>query len=443
MTGGRYQAYPKCMNSVVDWIGSVPKHWDLVRLKYASELKGRKVIGSRNSRYVGLENIESITGKYLESDSVSEGVSESFSSKEILFGKLRPYLAKSWLADFSGVCSSEFLVLKNRLTDARFLNYFTLMEGFIQQVDASTYGSKMPRASWDFIGLLEMPCPPIGESTQIAKFLDHETAKIDRLIEKQQTLIALLKEKRQAVISHAVTKGLDPNAAMKDSGIEWLGEVPEHWAVVPVSYRYEVQLGKMLDSRKITGTNLRQYLRVADVQWGENKTEALPQMDFDKEAREKFRLKLGDLLVNEGGSYPGRSAIWRGEIEECYYQKALHRMRPLKPEADTTSFFYYVLYLATEQGVFVAGGNEATIEHLPAEKLRGYRFAFPPTEEQSRIVEFLDAKITKFDEISSNAELQVTLLQERRTALISAAVTGKIDVRAWQPVVGSEMEPTT
>ncbi|RYD68806.1 MAG: restriction endonuclease subunit S, partial [Verrucomicrobiaceae bacterium] len=216
----------------------------------------------------------------------------------------------------------------------------------------------------------------------------------------------------------------DPNLS-KPSGIEWLGDVPAHWSVVPVAYRYNVQLGKMLDSTKITGTRLRPYLRVFDVQWGSINTDELPQMDFAEDARAKFHLVPGDLLVTEGGSYPGRSAIWTGKIDECYYQKALHRMRAHLTEEDSTRFLYYVMSWAANQGVFVAGGNETTIEHLPAEKLRRYRFTFPPISEQLAITDFLDAELAKFDTLTAEAQRAIALLQERRTALISAAVTGQ------------------
>ena len=271
--------------------------------------------------------------------------------------------------------------------------------------------------------------PPLSERRAIAEFLDRETAKLDGLVAEQRRLIALLKEKRQAVISQAVTKGLHPNAPTKPSGIPWLGEVPVGWSLVPVAYRYTVQLGKMLDSTKITGEHLRPYLRVFDVQWGDINTDELPEMDLDEDARVKFRLIPGDLLVNEGGSYPGRAAIWTGKIEECYYQKALHRLRAHRPEEDSTRFFYYLMSWAANQGVFVAGGNETTIEHLPAEKRRRYRFAFPPLTEQLAIAEFLDRELAKFDALTAETQRAIDILQERRTALISAAVTGQIDVR--------------
>ena len=185
----------------------------------------------------------------------------------------------------------------------------------------------------------------------------------------------------------------------------------------------------MLDTSKILGKHLRPYLRVFDVQWGEINVSGLPEMDFDESARQKFRLAVGDILVNEGGSYPGRAAIWRGELEECYYQKALHRLRLTNPETDSSDFFYFVLHWAANQGVFIAGGNETTIEHLPAERLRRYRFAFPPKNEQKQIAMFLSVEIGRLEALKVESERAIGLLRERRSALIAAAVTGQIDVR--------------
>lgn len=285
----------------------------------------------------------------------------------------------------------------------------------------------------DFVRNFTWAFPPIPEQTAIVTFLDRETSKTDALIADQEALLTLLAEKRQATISHAVTRGLNPDAPVKDSGVVWMGEIPAHWTVAPLACRYNVQLGKMLDSAKITGVNLRRYLRVFDVQWDDINTEDLPVMDFDEGARAKFRLSPGDILVNEGGSYPGRAAIWTGALDECYYQKALHRLRPHSTERDTSQFFYYVLFWAAHRGVFAYGGNETTIEHLPAERLRRYRFAFPPHEEQLQIATFLKTELTKLDALKTEAERAIGLLKERRNALISAAVTGKIDVRNAVP----------
>ena len=362
-----FPRYPRYRDSGVEWLGKVPTHWVVQPLKRHARLVTEKAGHRENA--VALENIESWTGRFIPTETEFEGDGIAFEVGDILFGKLRPYLAKAMVAGGPGEAVGDFLVIRpDSEVLPRFVWYQILGREFIAIVDGSTFGSKMPRASWDFVGVMPVPLPLVAEQAAITTFLDRETAKIDALVAEQRRLIELLKEKRQAVISQAVTKGLDPKVPMKDSGVEWLGKVPAHWAIAPLGYRYSVQLGKMLDSAKITGENLRPYLRVFDVQWGRINTEDLPQMDFDEEDRYKFRLLPGDVLVNEGGSYPGRSAIWSGEIEDCYYQKALHRLRSIRSDHDTSKYLFYLMYWAANQGIFSAGGNEATIEHLPAEK---------------------------------------------------------------------------
>ncbi len=168
---GRYQAYPEYKDSGIEWLGKIPVHWECLRLKYVAKLDTLKVEPNADLNYVGMENIQSGNGKYIsKEDMLPESLSLSFSKGDVLFGKLRPYLAKSWLAEFLGICSSEFLVLKALLTSPRFLNFYTLTDEFIKQVDSSTYGSKMPRASWDFISLMAIPTPLYSESEKIANF---------------------------------------------------------------------------------------------------------------------------------------------------------------------------------------------------------------------------------------------------------------------------------
>ena len=327
------------------------------------------------------------------------------------------------------VASSGFAVLRPRAIAPSFLGYAVQAEFFIAKVIARSVGVSYPAINPGDLVKIKVPCPPLPQQAAIAAFLDRETAKIDALVEEQKRLIDLLKEKRQAVISHAVTKGLNPGAPMKDTGIEWLGQVPEHWEVVPCGYRYEVQLGQMLNEERAQGEHLRPYLRVFDVQWGRINIDDLPTMNFPPSAQQRYRLAAGDLLVNEGGSYVGRSAIWRGQVEECYYQKALHRVRPRNRHRDTSEYLLWVMELATKLGVFVAGGNQTTIDHLTAEQLRSRRFPFPSPPEQTAIAEFLVRETIKLEQLERNAELSIGLLLERRSALISAAVTGKIDVR--------------
>jgi type I restriction enzyme S subunit len=265
------------------------------------------------------------------------------------------------------------------------------------------------------------------EKQNISKFLDKEVSHINNLVQEKQNFIKLLKEKRQALISHVVTKGLNPDLEMKDSGVEWIGEIPSHWVICKINYRYEILLGKMLDEKKIKGDHLGRYLRNTDVQWDKINNENLPQMDFSSEESERYQVRKGDLLVCEGGEI-GRCAIW--ELDEpCFYQKALHRVRPRFYETDYTRFLFYVITDAVNQERFLSRANKSTIAHLPAETFRKYRFAFPGYEEQVKISEYLDKENIKLEKIIGEVKESINLLIERRTALISAAVTGKIDLR--------------
>ena len=224
------------------------------------------------------------------------------------------------------------------------------------------------------------------------------------------------------------TRQFKPYPAYKDSGVEWLGEIPGHWEVAPVYSRYEVALGKMLDAKRIKGDSGGRYLRNVDVQWDAVNTENLPEMDFAPGEHDRYLLRPGDMLVCEGGEV-GRTAIWRGELDECFYQKALHRVRPLSRQ-EAPRYFYYVMYAWAKGGVFAAGANANTIDHLTAVQLRHYRFAFPPSREQCAIAAFLDRETARIDALAAKNERLIELLQEKRTALITRAVTKGLPAEA-------------
>ena len=270
--------------------------------------------------------------------------------------------------------------------------------------------------------------PPVSEQQVLTDHLDRETARIDALITKKTRFIELLREKRQALITHAVTKGLDPKVKMKDSGVEWLGEVPEHWDVCKLSFRYSVELGKMLDEKRISGSSLMPYLRNQDVQWNSVNTQDLPKMDIYSEELARYTVRAGDLLVCEGGDV-GRAAIWRGSDDTTGFQKALHRLRPRSAKYDAAEFFFFSLMTAKARGVFDESDAKATIAHLPAEKFRQYRFAFPPQQEQYKIAAFVREQAARLDDVLEMTSRSIELLKERRSALITAAVTGQIDLR--------------
>jgi len=208
----------------------------------------------------------------------------------------------------------------------------------------------------------------------------------------------------------------------KDSGVEWLGQVPEHWVMAKLGFRYQVALGKMLDEKRTTGNYLAPYLRNVDVQWKKINMEDLPVMDFDENDRVRFGLKEGDLLVCEGGDV-GRAAILGKCNFDIFYQKALHRIRPYVASRDFPPFLFYQIFNASLQGRFTASENKSTIGHLPAEALRTYRFCFPSPAEQIRIATFLDGETGKIDALIAEQQRLIESLKEKRQAIISRAVT--------------------
>ena len=281
----------------------------------------------------------------------------------------------------------------------------------------------------DLVGI-KIPLPPIKEQQTIAAFLDRETAKIDALIAEQQRLIELLKEKRQAVISHAVTKGLNPDAPMKDSGIEWLGEVPEHWEVKRLKFIANVQTG-VAKGKDNTGkiTIEVPYLRVANVQDGYLDLGDVATIELPVDDLQRYELQVNDVLMNEGGDFDklGRGYIWDGSISPCIHQNHVFAVRPFGVSSDWlnlitgSSYAQFYFMSRSKQSTNLASISSTNIMELPV--------VVPPTDEQALLLHWIDVKALKFDQLIQDAGAAITLLQERRTALISAAVTGKIDVR--------------
>ncbi|WP_312975644.1 restriction endonuclease subunit S [Atlantibacter hermannii] len=427
----KYKAYPKYKDSGVEWLGAIPEDWSVTKLKYIADLLTAKYTNS-DDLFVGLENISSGDGKYIsKEENIADGASVSFEKNDVLFGKLRPYLAKSWLATFSGVCSSEFLVLRTAKLHPKYLNYYSLTNEFIEQVNSSTYGSKMPRASWEFIGLLPVPTCSYSLSEKVACFLDHETAKIDNLIEKQQQLVELLKEKRQSVISHAVTKGLNPDVPMKDSGVEWLGEVPDHWELVPLKY-----LCNFSGGGTPTKDNLS-YWQGGSVPWVS-----------PKDMKSFWISETQDYVTPKAVSESSTNYIEEGSLLMVVRSGILQRNIPVAinivkvtMNQDMKALRFNERMKAHYAAYFINGNvnslllewtkEGATVESIEHEYLANGLIPVPPIDEQHSIIKSISGQMIRFELLEEKALTGIRLLQERRTALISAAVTGKIDVRDW------------
>ena len=427
-----FRKYAEYKESGVAWLGEVPKHWEVKRLKFCVQLTDQKMKADREKPlpYVGLENIQSWTGKLLpiDPDVVPTSAANRFGKGMTLFGKLRPYLAKACNPDFEGLCSTELLVFKSTGFDRRLLLYLLLTDGFIKTVDSSTYGAKMPRANWDFIGSCIVPVPPLEEQKQIAAFLDKETAKIDALVEKQEQLITLLREKRQAIISYAVTRGLNPDVKMKDSGIEWLGEVPAHWEVKKLKYIVTKPLMYGANEAAIDeDRDQPRFVRITDIRNnGTLREDTFRSLPYH--LARPYMLQEGDVLLARSGATVGKSFIYSSDWGECCFAGYL-----IKASIDISKASPYWFYRYTESDYYWNWISstliQATIQNVSADKYNNFPLCIPPKREQERIIAFLDSETTKIDTLIEKCETAIDLLKERRTALISAAVTGKIDVR--------------
>jgi type I restriction enzyme, S subunit len=275
-----------------------------------------------------------------------------------------------------------------------------------------------------------VPLPPLGQQRTIAAFLDHETAKIDALITEQEKLIALLAEKRQATISHAVTRGLNPDAPMKDSGVAWLGEVPRHWEVKPLRYCVDYQEGPGILTEDFLDEGIP-LLRVAGVQGHWATLDGCNYLDPNKVSKRwaHFRLSKGDLLISASASM-GTVCEVGEEAEGAIPYTGLIRIRGQDGEM-TKGFVRYLVVsrpFLIQIDLLKAG---STIQHYGPTHLSQMFTLRPPIEEQHEIAEYLDQKLDKLDALSAEAERGITVLKERRAALIAAAVTGQIDVRGW------------
>lgn len=420
--------YPRYMDSGVEWLGPVPSHWSVHRLKTKLFLLTEKA--TERNYPIALENIESGSGKFLPTEGEFEGEGVAFDAGDILFGKLRPYLAKVYLTECAGEAVGDFHVLRPAKTMVgRFVQFQILTRAFIDVVDGSTFGSKMPRASWESLGNMPLAVPPVEEQTAIAAFLDRETGKIDALIAEQEKLLALLAEKRQATISHAVTRGLNPDAPMKDSGVAWLGEVPAHWGVGALGYLCSIETGATPDRGEPRYWNGSiPWLKTGEINWAPISA-AEEFISEDGLANSAAKLaKPGTLLMAMYGQGVTRGRVALLEIEAAYNQACAAMLFGPRILPSFARYFFMAAYDHVRDS-----GNETSQMNLSAGLIAKFKLTIPPVDEQTDIVRMLDAEITKVDSLNTEAERAIGLLKERRSALIAATVTGKIDVRNAVP----------
>jgi type I restriction enzyme S subunit len=401
------------------------------RLKYSVLLRRTRIDGIDDRPYVGLEQIESGTGRFVpvaaaaetNSDSLTvadESLNNSFEPGDVLFGKLRPYLAKAWIAEFAGRCTTEFLVMQPRDLDARFLRYVCLSRDFIDAVDASTFGSKMPRADWDFIGNMAVPFPTLRRQSAVADYLDGETSRLERLLTAKRRVLRLLAEKRRALITHAVTRGLDTSIPLRDSGVPWLGRIPAHWETERTKWLFRER-----DERSETGDE--ELLSVSHLTGVTPRSEKDVNM-FEADTTEGYKICLaGDLVINTLWAWMGAMGISPvpGIVSPAYNVYAPGpRLVP-----SYVDFLVRMPVFAQEVTRYSKGVWSSRLRLYP-EGFFEALFPVPPLDEQRAIVDHITEETRTLDAFSAATDSTIGLLKERRAALVNAAVTGKIDVES-------------
>ncbi len=428
-----YAAYPAYEDRGRFGRGAQPVGWESRRLKFAVALRNDKVESeSCDLEYIGLEHIESWTGKRIPDDSAaSEGVASRFDEGDVLFGKLRPYLAKVYLAAGPGIATTEALVLTSSddLWPA-FLKYSLLADWFIENVSGMAYGAKMPRANWDGIGGLPILLPTTAEQRKIADFLDWKTGQIDALIEKKKALIERLQEKRLALITRAVTKGLNPDAPMRDSGIPWLGQVPAHWEVRRLKFDV-TKVGSGITPRggaEVYTAEGVPLLRSQNIQFDGLRLEDIVYIPEDVHASmSNSQVLPGDVLLNITGASIGRCHYFDGSLGEANVNQHVCIIRPQR--GLETRFLHYVLWSAVGQVQIQLDQSGSGRECLNFEAIKNFVLGLPDIEEQRFIAVSLDSSLRHAASLIEKNLRLMTALAEYRTALITAATTGKIDVR--------------
>ncbi len=437
--------YPSYKASSAPLLGDIPAHWEVRSLgSLTSSVSQRR--GSDLPLLSVVREKGVIPRSSMRDDENHNFIPDDLSNyKVVRAGSLVINKMKAWqgslgIAPIAGIVSPAYYVFDFSIDDRHFGQALLRSRLYVELFARASDGVRIGQWDLSLQGMKRIPVviPPPAEQTAIVRFLNHADRRIQRYIRAKKKLIALLNEQKQAIIHRAVTRGLYPAVRLKPSGVEWLGEVPEHWEVMALRLRYRQSLGKMLDSKRITGLLLLPYLRNTDVQWGRINTTDLPAMDVSPGEYERYTVTPGDLLVCEGGEV-GRCAIWIGDLTICAFQKALHRLRPLSNDRDTARFLFYVFRLATDRDAF-SDGHESTIAHLTGEKLRAHRFPFPPRAEQEAIVAHIKEATSSIEDAEGAALREIALLAEYRTRLIADVVTGKLDVREAAAKLPEELE---
>lgn len=435
----KYKAYPEYKDSGVEWLGEVPTHWDCTALKRLCSLITGLTPPTQNE-----DNYADEGYPWVRPEDLNESGFGTHASKYVsdigwkLLRHIKPNSTLICCIGTIGKCGyvKETVSTNQQITAATFrdcerFNYYLLQAARAQLEELAT-GNVLKILNSERLGALNVVKVNRKEANTIAEFLDFETAKIDNLIEKQQQLIELLKEKRQAVISHAVTKGLTPDVPMKHSGVEWLGIVPEHWKIIKGGY-----IGRLFGSESVSESNISDegglpFIKVSTLSLD---SFALNQPEwFIKTPHEKSYKSECDYIA-----FPKRGAAIFTNKVNVVRMKSIIDPNLMGWKMNLGVSDEYIAFVIKKRGLSDIA-DVSTVPQINNKHIAPEKFPLPPYKEQLEIVDYLKVAIYKFDKVIDTALKAIEFSQERRTALISAAVTGKIDVRDWVAPEKQEVE---
>jgi type I restriction enzyme S subunit len=408
-----FPRYPKYKPSGVEWLGDVPEGWDVTLAKRFITVKSGEMISAEDETEEGFPLIggNGIRAHALKWNTLADTLVIGRVGAKC--GCVHHIRENFWASEHA------FRVIEKRLFAKRF--FFHLLSSLGLNNFAIT--TAQPLLNTQIVESQWISVPPLPEQTAIAEFLDRETGKIDGLVAEQRRLMELLKEKRQAVISHAVTKGLNPHAPIKPSGIEWLGDVPEHWKVVPIKWLSPVKRGAsprpIDDPKYFDEEGEYAWVRIADVSACDGVLSETTQRLSPLGSSLSVKILPNELFVSIAGTV-GKPCI--SAIKACIHDGFVYF-----PTLKINPWFLFRIF---EAGDCYGGlGKWGTQLNLNTDTVGSIRIAIPPADELHQLLKFMDDESSRFDTLTAEAQRAIDLLQERRTALISAAVTGQIDVR--------------
>lgn len=443
----KYQRYAEYKDSGVEWLGAIPESWTTIAV-------GRLYTRNKRTGFVEKELLSvyrdyGVIPKSSRDDNnnkPSEDLSpyQLVKPDDLVMNKMKAWQGSIAISEYEGIVSPAYFVYEPNpklfdLAFPRYIHYLLRNPIYVTQYMSNSKGIRVNQ--WDLdpdeFKKIELLLPSKKEQLKIFEFLDHETAKIDSLIEKQKQLIQLLKEKRQAVISYAVTKGLDPSVKMKDSGVEWLAEVPEHWEVSKFGYVSQVVRGgspRPAGDPTLFNGDYSPWVTVAEITKDDELYLKSTETFLTKKGSDQCRIfQTGTLLLSNSGATLGVPKIL------CIDANANDGVVGFEQLKINVQFAHYYLSILTNdlrERVKQGSGQP----NLNTDIVKNISIAIPPEDEMDAIVLDIKQQIDKFSNLVTKAQLGIQLMQERRTALISAAVTGKIDVRNWQNPIDAKTE---